>query len=146
MLWHFPPHFYPAKCGSLQRNQHFQAVLLELSWYRRTVLIPMHLSAVSKMRFCRCMYSSLMSSPTDCELRPNLGPATILIAEGQYQETLNITRKGPSDSFWSVYVIWPNAHLILRVGPTASWVHDSIICQRVCFEPCPSMEQQVRPY
>ncbi len=36
-----------------------------------------------------------MSSPTDCELRPNLGRATILIAEGQYQETLNITRKGP---------------------------------------------------
>ncbi|KAK0239561.1 pectin lyase-like protein [Armillaria nabsnona] len=26
---------------------------------------------------------------------PNLGRATILIAEGQYQETLNITRKGP---------------------------------------------------
>lgn len=35
--------------------------------------------------------------------RPELGSATILIAEGEYQETVNVTRKGPL----TMLVRWP---------------------------------------
>ncbi len=56
-------------------------------------------SLACRKPFCRCEFSLQCSTPVHRSLtsiyRPDRGDAVILVGEGEYHETINVTRKGP---------------------------------------------------
>jgi len=89
------------KSRSRQGPHLFSGVLQERLLFHITQVMSMLTSILSKKLCCLCGFYSIanvvlwIALKTIYLLSDEIEPATILIAEGEYHESINVTRKGP---------------------------------------------------